>query len=542
MNMTLTSKINNWWTLILVSLLWSFALPVLAQNSTTLSISPSLYDISVEPGQEWRSTLRIINVNDYDLTVYVDVVNFKPQGEGGDGRFVPIPETGAEGVSLAEWIRIEKTPIVIPREQSKEIPVSVLVPFDASPGGHFAAILVGTRPVVNTPGQAKVQTSQMITSLFFARVAGDIYELGTIREFTSQGTYLSSPEVTFDMRFENKGNVHLQPQGDIRIKNMWGQERGVIPINQASQFGNVLPETIRLFTFNWKGEWSISDIGRYTAVATLAYGSEERQFASAKTTFWVIPYKLLIGIAVVILLFIVTVTWLVRLYVKHMLKLAGINVTGRNFTPNNAQQALLITKKPKITAPVEAGLLDLKEKIQSSASRFDQIKVILNFVVRYRLFFFAIVLVCIFVITMFWYFTSANTDQRSYEITYLNSDASVKLSSEEIIYQQKVRERQLGNFVIDKNLPKLKVINRSGKPGYGAETKLKLQAAGYEVIELGAESEANESRTVIIYSSNQEKEALRISGLLNNALLSASLSASTTDLLTVFVGSDVVGN
>ena len=74
-----------------------------------------------------------------------------------------------------------------------------------------------------------------------------------------------------------------------------GQERGIIPINQASQFGNVLPESIRKFTFTWKGEWSVSDIGRYTAMATLAYGSEERQFASAKTYFWVIPVKLLLG-------------------------------------------------------------------------------------------------------------------------------------------------------------------------------------------------------------------------------------------------------
>ena len=58
----------------------------------------------------------------------------------------------------------------------------------------------------------------------------------------------------------------------------------------------------------------------------------------------------------------------------------------------------------------------------------------------------------LFISVLVWYFTNANTDQRSYEITYLNSDASVKLTSEEIIYQQKVRERQLGNFVIDKNL------------------------------------------------------------------------------------------
>lgn len=517
---------------------------VWAQNSMTLSISPSLYDISIEPGQEWRSTLRIINVNNYDITVYVEVTNFRPQGEGGDGRFSPIPAEGGDGVSLAEWFQIEKTPIVIPREKSMEVPFSVTVPFGASPGGHFAAILVGTKPLVAEPGQARVQTSQMITSLFFARVAGDIHELGSIREFTTEGTYLSSPEVTFDMRFENKGNVHLQPQGDIRIKNMWGQERGIIPINQASQFGNVLPESIRKFTFNWKGEWSISDIGRYTAEATLAYGAEERQFASAKTIFWVIPFKLILGIVIVIAIFTAIVTWLVRLYVRHMLKLAGINIYDKKLLPNpNVDPtALRITKKPKLSAPVEAGLFEFKEKMQGSVSWFDFAKVLANFVLLYRLFFFGLLLVGLFFAVLIWYFTNANTDQRSYEITYLNTDASVKLSSEEIIYQQKTRERQLGNFVIDKNLPLIKVINRSGVPGLGAEIKLRLQSSGYEIVELSTDSSVSENRTVIIYNSALDKQALRLSSLLDKALLSATDSDSKTDPIIIFVGSDIEEN
>ena len=529
-------------TVLVILMLFSAASLASAQNSMTLSISPSLYDISIEPGQEWRSTLRIINVNKYDLTVYIDVVNFLPQGEGGDGRFVPIPTEGGEGVTLAEWFKIERAPIVIPREQSKEVPLSVTVPFEASPGGHFAAILVGTKPLVAEPGQAKVQTSQMITSLFFARVAGDIYENGSIREFTTDGTFLSSPEVTFNMRFENKGNVHLQPQGDIRIKNMWGQERGIIPINQASQFGNVLPESIRKFTFTWKGEWSVSDIGRYTADATLAYGTNERQFASAKTVFWVIPFKLLFGITIFIALFIFIVTWLVRIYVRHMLRLAGLNVFDAKQRTLNRHEDLSVVGKPKITAPVEAGLLDLKENMKATVSWTEQIKVILSFIIRYRLFFLGILLIGIFLSIIIWYFTNANTDQRSYEITYVNSDASITLSSEEIFYQQKVSERQLGNFVIDKNLPKLKVVNRSGIPGLGAEVKLRLQSSGYEIIELTADSTAPDSRTVIIYHPKKIDAALRLSGLLNKALPSSSDTALETDAIVIFVGSDIENN
>jgi len=105
-----------------------------------------------------------------------------------------------------------------------------------------------------------------------------------------------------------------------------------------------------------------------------------------------------------------------------------------------------------------------------------------------------------------------------------------------------VRERQLGNFVIDKNLPKLKIVNRSGVPGLGAETKLKLQATGYEIVELTTDSSTADDRTVIIYPEELGVPTLRLSNLLDNALLSAANADSMTEEIVVFVGSDVVSN
>ena len=175
--------------------------------------------------------------------------------------------------------------------------------------------ILRTKPPQNQTGQTRLQTSQMVTSLFFAKIAGDISESGSIREFATVKTLSGEPEATFSLRFENRGNVHLQPQGDIRIYNMWGQERGVIPINQQSQFGNVLPDSVRKYVFTWKGEWSPADIGRYRASVALAYGTEARQFASAETYFWVLPVMLILGVVLGLIIFFGLVTWFVKLYV-----------------------------------------------------------------------------------------------------------------------------------------------------------------------------------------------------------------------------------
>lgn len=540
MTMTLISKRIIQKALASLFLL-AVALPnfALAQEALTLSISPSLFDISISPNQEWRSSLRVINVNDYDLTVYLDVVNFLPQGESGSGKFIPITnDAEAKGGSLAEWFIVSKEPIVVPREQSLEVPIAVRVPQDAAPGGHFAAILVGTKPPSREDGQARVQTSQMVTSLFFARVSGDIREFGLIREFTVTDNWLSSPEANFELRFENKGNVHLQPQGEIKITNMWGQERGIIPINQSTQFGNVLPESIRKFNFGWKGEWSISDIGQYTAEVTLAYGSEARQFASAKATFWVIPFKLLFGILLTLILIGTLVSWLIRLYVNHMLALAGIDINEYKAAAHGKVRKNM-RANASVHRPMLDGYNDLVSRLSLSSGLPKKISTLLEFVISYKWFFMFVVLVLAIMAILVVYVLSANTERRAYEIEYVNPDANYTVSSEEIIYRQFKQEREIPVVEKDESLPKIAIINRSGVPGYGAEVRLQLEAKGYTVSSLDSDFTTKVERTVIVNPQNLEREALRLSAKLNNAPISPYEGEGAKDVITVYVGSDI---
>lgn len=543
MTMTLISRIKkiNYLLFAILVIFNGFTNYTSAQESLTLSISPSLYDMSVNPNQEWRSTLRIINVNNYDLTVYINVVNFLPQGESGSGRFVPVTED-SKGSTLAEWFNFTSEPILIPREQSIEVPFSVIVPKDASPGGHFAAIMVGTKPPENEPGQTKVQTAQFVTSLFFARVSGDIVENGLIREFSVKDSFLERPEASFDLRFENKGNVHLQPQGEIKIYNMWGQERGVIPINQSSQFGNVLPESIRNFTFSWKGEWSFSDIGRYTAEANIAYGIEERKFATNEVNFWVIPFKLLLYVLLFLTVFVLGIIWLVKIYIRHTLKLAGININDYRKT-NEAKNIKLgdIQMKPVVSfrAPVRVGLLDLQDKLKAAKVKYEQLKVLLNFLLRYKLFFGALLFVAMCLLVIVWYVLNANTEHRGYEVIYENSDSNVTLTSEEIIYNQLLKERTVEKVEKNSTLTKVAIVNRSGIPGMGAETKIKLESVGYEVVSLAADFSSLQKRTVIIYGLEDEDQALKLSSKLNKAPVSLYKPNDQKDYMTVYVGDDL---
>ncbi len=548
MILTLRKKILNTTYLVLLVLLISISSTsnVQAQEALTLSISPSIFDMSANPGQEWRSSIRVINVNKYELTVYLDVVNFLPQGESGGGKFISTLEGEQNGSTIAEWFTISKEPVTILPEQSVEIPFSVNVPLDSTPGGHFAAILVGTKPTATENGQSRVQTSQMVTSLFFARVAGDVIESGTIREFITTKKYLNSPEATFELRFENKGNVHLKPQGDIRITNMWGEERGVIPINQNSNFGNVLPDTVRKFIFTWKGEWSISDIGRYTAIATLAYGSDGRQFTNSRTSFWVIPYKLILGVLLGLAIFVSIVSWLIRLYIRHMLIMAGIDVNEFKNSKQTNTLAMRYRKhqKIKLHSSIKVAYTNLQQHVLQAKGLSNKYKAAFNYIFQYKLLIIAIVLIVAMIILLVVYVINANTSYRSYEVAYVNSDETVTLTSEDIIYNKLIVERGLQEVEINPNLPKLKIINRSGKPGVGAETRIKLETKGYQVISLAADFSSPQVRTVIVYPTDDEKEALKLSPRIGNALLSVDTEPSNSEVntITIYIGSDMATN
>ncbi len=307
------------------SLVWlalaSTPFVVAAQSSESLSLTltPPLFQVTQAPGGVWSSVLRVVNTNKFDLAVTASVQDFRPDGETGNAL---LGERGGPNDRhlMSGWFTLPNGEIVIPRGTTGEIPFTIAVPEDASPGGHYAAIVVATRPG-QLDGGSGAGISSGVTSLFFLRVPGDVVEEGAIRDFYAEKSIVQSPSARFALRFENTGNVHLVPEGTIVITNMWGKERGRIDINKVNTFGNVLPESTRKFEFVWEGEPSIFEFGRYEAVATLVFGEQSRQTVYRTTYLWVIPWKQVLPIFFSLALFVWFITWSVRRYVKKALEL-----------------------------------------------------------------------------------------------------------------------------------------------------------------------------------------------------------------------------
>lgn len=545
---------NNSRLFILLALAFIISLTLtnlaLAETPTTqtLSVSPTLFQMSVNPSQAWVSELRVTNVNDFDIIIYPQVVNFAPLGESGRGDLIPVFTSETKGSTLAEWIKLDPVGVLVPKQETKTLSFTVNVPPTAAPGGHYAAILIGTKPPTAVTGKSQVQTAQFVTSLFFVRVAGDVTEKGIIREFRTTEKLLDTPHVTFELRFENEGNVHLQPQGDIVISNMWGEERGIIPINQQTHFGNVLPQSVRKFEFTWSGVASVFDIGRYKAIATLGYGEESKNFVTSTTYFWIVPIQQILITLVVMGFLIWLFTFAVRMYVRRMLTLAGIEPrtmytekTGA-ITAVRADKTVIIKRYRTVAAPVIIGLRELKKQLFSETHMRARMKVILQSFYQYRL---LVGTVLGFFVVMFFvilFIQSVTKPDVPYSVTITNPDSSVTLSSEQIIYNdlEKTKTDTKGATTTEQNFA-IKVINVSGVTGQAARARLNLESAGYKVGEIGTDPTRIEEKSAIVYNGVPSKTVLEISKLLNNALPSASAEIDI-DTVVIYVGTDFVEN
>ncbi len=288
-----------------------------------LVVSPARIEVEIDPGEEARGEVSLVNDRKQAQTFYSSVQNFEAGGELGVPRFVD------ENDGLADWVKVAERKTLQLGERI-DVPFEVKPPKDAGVGGHFAAIFWGTEPP-QSEGGGNVSLGAKVGSLLFLRVKGKVIEKGEIVEFRSvnKNKLFNRLPIDFMFRFENSGNDRLKPTGKVEIYNMFGSKTETLLANKTQ--GSVLPESIRRFFISWgredisqlqsdfaedqvpgqkkpffetvKEQLSNFHFGKYTAVLNLDFGTEAKQ-AQSRYTFYIIPWQLL---AVFLCFFIVLI-------------------------------------------------------------------------------------------------------------------------------------------------------------------------------------------------------------------------------------------
>ncbi len=303
-------------------------LSLLPAGASALTISPAFTDQSLNPGDTLVETLKIYNEDAFPITLYPQATNFTAgEDESGTPRFYDANED-PYGTALAKWINLDVKEITVQPQERVSLVYTINVPRDVQPGGHFGALILGTTPSDVSSGGVGVE--QQIGELILIRVSGELKEQASVAEFGFKNpkVWYNTLPVDFFLRFENSGNTHLRPTGNLFIKNWWGKQVAAVVVN--GDFKSVLPHSIRRFEFSWGDpaaadaganlgfvegmarEWKNFAFGKYKASLVLTYGAENKIIADERE-FTVWPWRLMICGGVVLLLVLLFFALLMKL-------------------------------------------------------------------------------------------------------------------------------------------------------------------------------------------------------------------------------------
>jgi len=306
---------------IILTLFISF---VPAANAMGIKISPLKIEEIVQPGETMPQVVKVTNSSDVSKILYPYFRDFVAEGELGSPKLINIGSS--EG--MGEWIKLSNTGVQFGPNEEKSIQFNIEVPKNASPGGHYGAILFGNKPddiKLNSEDKgAAMATAQQVACLILLQVAGDIRDDGRIREFKTDKSLYGSPyKINFLTRVENLGNVHIKPRGNIKITNMFGQEVANIAFNDPG--ANTLPKSIRRYENNWSDN---KGFGRFKASLGVTYGTSAdkggngMQSMFAEQTFWIVPWRTIIPVFLgLVFLISLIILWL-RFYKSKAVKKA----------------------------------------------------------------------------------------------------------------------------------------------------------------------------------------------------------------------------
>ena len=271
---------------------------VLAQENKPkgVSVSPLTFELTANPGDTIGNELRIHNPTNGVILIKMEAEDFLPVGE--EGKVITTSEEDEDTTySLRKWITIVPSEFTLKKGEEKFVNFIINVPENAEPGGKYGSILAGVSGTVSENGiTTGASVATKTGALVLLMVSGDLNEKLMISDFSAPSFQEYGP-VPFEIRFENAGTVHVKPRGYIVITDWFGKNATELEFPQK----NVMPGAVRKIDVEWDTKWLF---GKYTASVIGVYGTSNENLTSQVITFWIFPWKLTLGVLIVLLIII----------------------------------------------------------------------------------------------------------------------------------------------------------------------------------------------------------------------------------------------
>jgi len=283
------------------------------QGGTGFAVEPSgpqgtgsrdYFVYSLKPGQGLQDTVGVSNFFDQPITYKIYATD--AYNTPGDANFALLAE-GDAPVDTGTWIKLPVTEYVVQPGQRADIPFTITVPPDATPGDHAGAVVA--RPVLPeqpaTSGQG-LNVQRRIGARVYVSVDGPRQPALSIESLavshdSSFGSFGRGP-ATVSYVVRNIGNTRLKPQAFLAVK-------GPLGITAADTFPRDIPELLPGGTFQVDQTLdSVAPLGHLTVEVTARTVGADAVSVTRTESFWAVPW---LGILLVVALVLV-VRWRIR--------------------------------------------------------------------------------------------------------------------------------------------------------------------------------------------------------------------------------------
>lgn len=260
-------------------------------TSKDFVIGPGKKEVTLKPGERAVVPVQVTNRMGENRTFKIEIEDFT--GSVDPQQTVVLLGDDRGPYSLKDYISVPEMVFDLKNGERATIPVTIMLPTDAQPGGLYGSVLVSTvsRAADSATNSGSAVVSR-IGTLFFINVPGEVKRDGrlTVFDTVSGARFFGSGPIDFRLLYSNDGSVNVNPYGEIRIKNMIGEEVGLVEVEPWF----AMPSSLRLREVSWNREFLF---GRYTATAEINRGYDNI-IDTLSFSFWVIPSKILAGLVV----------------------------------------------------------------------------------------------------------------------------------------------------------------------------------------------------------------------------------------------------
>lgn len=295
------------------------------QAGNGLRITPVRQELILAPGQQDSYEIEITNVSSGDMESVVAILNdFESDNVSGQPRLL-VRDDQSSPFSLREYVTLPE-PFALKSGESRSVTVGVNLPTEISPGGYFGAVRFAPSTIGNID-QGNVALTASVGSILLVSVPGDVPEGMTLekieaRRGESSGTFFEAAPDVAAITLKNTGNTILKPFGQVIVKDIFGNETHRYEFNGGQLRGNVLPQSSRTFEDSIE---NLGPIGRYTIEANLSFGEGGGTILQGTTTFWVVPWKILLLVIALIAVVVWVATRGVKTYNRKIVERAKRN-------------------------------------------------------------------------------------------------------------------------------------------------------------------------------------------------------------------------